>query len=151
MNFKIAVIKCLIDYKNFHGRSKRAEFWWFALFGLMISIITLLLDTATRKILSDSFVGIFSFLGFLALLPPSLAVASRRLHDINKTGWWQLILFPVYTIQVSEFLAPTSTQNPNPIIGLFGLVGFVGVIILIVFWCKPSIKSENKYGDYTEI
>ena len=63
----------------------------------------------------------------------------------------QLILFPVYMIQVSEFLAPTSTQNPNTIIGLFGLVGFVGVIILIVFWCKPSIKSENKYGDYTEI
>ena len=117
----------------------------------MVSIITLLLDTATRRILSDSFVGIFSFLGFLALLSPSLAVASRRLHDINKTGWWQLILFPVYEIQVSEFLVPGSTQDPNSMIGLFGLVGFVGVIILIVFWCKPSTKSENKYGDYTEI
>ena len=68
MNFKIAVIKCLIDYKNFNGRSKRAEFWWFALFGLMVSIITLLLDTATRRILSDSFVGIFSFLGFFGYL-----------------------------------------------------------------------------------
>ena len=61
MNFKIAVIKCLIDYKNFHGRSQRAEFWWFALFGLMVSIITLLIDTAARRILSDSFVGIFQF------------------------------------------------------------------------------------------
>jgi uncharacterized membrane protein YhaH (DUF805 family) len=151
MNFKIAVIKCLTHYKNFHGRSKRSEFWWFALFSFIVSFITLLLDTAARSILSGSFVGIFQFLGFLALLPPSLAVASRRLHDINKTGWWQLILFPVYMIQVSEFLAPTSTQNPNTIIGLFGLVGFVGVIILIVFWCKPSIKSENKYGDYDEI
>ena len=151
MNFKIAVIKCLIDYKNFNGRSKRAEFWWFALFGLMVSIITLLIDTAARSILSDSFVGIFQFIGFLALLSPSLAVASRRLHDINKTGWWQLILFPVYMIQVSEFLVPGSTQDPNSMIGLFGLVGFVGVIILIVFWCKPSIKSENKYGDNTEI
>ncbi len=117
----------------------------------MVSIITLLIDTAARRILSDSFVGIFQFIGFLALLSPSLAVASRRLHDINKTGWWQLILFPVYMIQVSEFLAPGSTQDPNSIIGLFGLVGFVGVIILIVFWCKPSIKSENKYGDYNEI
>ena len=151
MNFKIAVIKCLYDYKNFDGRSKRAEFWWFALFGLMVSIITLLLDTATRRILSDSFVGIFSFLGFLALLSPSLAVASRRLHDTNKTGGWQLILFPVYVIQVSEFLVPGTTQDPNSMIGLFGLVGFVGVIILIVFWCKPSTKSENKYGVYTEI
>jgi len=151
MNFKIAVIKCLIDYKNFHGRSQRAEFWWFAFFCLMVQIITLFLDTAARRILSDSFVGIFSFIGFLALLSPTLAVSSRRLHDINKTGWWQLILFPVYTIQVSEFFAPTSTQNPNLIIGLFGLVGFVGVIILIVFWCKSSMKSENKYGDYTEI
>ena len=54
-------------------------------------------------------------------------------------------------IQVSEFLVPGSTQDPNSMIGLLGLVGFVGVIILIVFWCKPSTKSENKYGVYTEI
>ena len=54
MNFKIAVIKCLIDYKNFNGRSKRAEFWWFALFGLMVSIITLLIEGRIKMIWPSS-------------------------------------------------------------------------------------------------
>lgn len=87
MNFNdiIAIIKSVIlkNYVNFEGRANRAEFWWFFLFNVIVSIVLNLFGPKVGGILS----GIWS----LAILLPTLGVGARRLHDINKSGWLLLL------------------------------------------------------------
>jgi uncharacterized membrane protein YhaH (DUF805 family) len=68
----------------------------------------------------DGFIGIPILGGIytLAVLIPSIAVGARRFHDIGKSGWWQLI----------------------------GLIPFIGVLILIIFFVMDSNPGDNKYG-----
>jgi uncharacterized membrane protein YhaH (DUF805 family) len=79
---------CFQKYVDFNGTAARPEFWWFALFTFVVSYIL----SAISPILG----GIFS----LATLLPSIAVGTRRLHDIGKSGWWQLIAFTLIGIFV---------------------------------------------------
>lgn len=100
MNFGQAISSCLKQYAGFSGRATRSEFWWFFLFQILVSI-------------AASFLGdIVSALVSLGLLLPSIAVAARRLHDIGKSGWWQLLAFTG-----------------------------IGILVLIYFWVQPT-KGE---------
>lgn len=84
MNFQESLKTCFSKYADFEGRAKRPEFWWFALFTFLGSLLL--------GVVSDVVSGIFS----LAVLLPSIAVGARRLHDIGKSGWWQLLwLVPI--------------------------------------------------------
>jgi uncharacterized membrane protein YhaH (DUF805 family) len=116
MSFMEAVQSCLRQYVGFTGRARRSEYWWFVLFGLIVSIVADLID-AMLGTMSDTNVGVFGAIAGLALLLPSIAVAIRRLHDTSRTGWWILI----------------------------GLIPIVGWIILIVFYVQDS-HPDNKYG-----
>lgn len=80
MTFQRAILVCLTKYAQFQGRASRSEFWWFALFVTLV--------TAALTYLHENLAGIF---GVVALLP-FLAAGARRLHDIGKSGWWQLFL-----------------------------------------------------------
>ncbi|MFA6429969.1 MAG: DUF805 domain-containing protein [Patescibacteria group bacterium] len=83
-------IAALTKYAEFHGRARRAEFWYFNLFvviiGFAISFLEALLNVE-GQILS----GLFN----LGILLPSIAVGVRRMHDVNKSGWFLLI--PIYS------------------------------------------------------
>ncbi len=84
MTFQEAIKLCFQKYADFSGRAKRPEFWWFVLFTFLASMIL--------GVVSSMLSGLFS----LAVIVPSLAVGARRLHDIGRSGWWQLIwLVPV--------------------------------------------------------
>ena len=72
-------------YAKFDGRARRAEYWWFTLGNVIVAIVLSLLGGV-----SDIFTVIY-FLYALAVLIPSIAVAIRRLHDTDKSGWWLLI------------------------------------------------------------
>lgn len=98
------------NYVNFEGRATRPEYWWFTLAYAIVNIILSLIPRV-GTILS----GILG----LAVLIPSIGVAVRRLHDINKSGWWLLI----------------------------ALVPIVGYIIVILWLVKPSDNGENQYGE----
>jgi uncharacterized membrane protein YhaH (DUF805 family) len=90
--FGQAISSYFKKYVDFSGRASRSEFWFSALFVALVSIVLYLVDrTATLN-------GIWSLATFL----PSIAMAARRFHDINKSGWHQLlgILFPIGTIAV---------------------------------------------------
>ncbi|MCL2294796.1 MAG: DUF805 domain-containing protein [Spirochaetes bacterium] len=82
-------------YAVFEGRARRAEFWWFTLFALLLSIPFVVLDVIfDLYIAGNPYLGVFDTLWSLAILIPSISVTVRRMHDCNKSGWFMLI--PIY-------------------------------------------------------
>ncbi|WKL57089.1 DUF805 domain-containing protein [Asticcacaulis sp. ZE23SCel15] len=95
-----AIQVCLKKLLDFKGRASRSEFWWFYLFNVLVNISAVVLTAMT---------GIEAFgAASYAFFVPGLAVGARRLHDINRSGWWQLLSF-----------------------------GF-GIFVLIYLWAQPS-------------
>ena len=97
------------NYVNFNGRAQRSEFWWFALFSFIVSVILGIIATA---------LPVLTFLEWvysLAVLLPSLAVTVRRLHDTDRTAWWLLLyLIPVLGwIALLIMCALPGTGGPN--------------------------------------
>jgi uncharacterized membrane protein YhaH (DUF805 family) len=112
MNFGQAIQTCMGKYATFEGRASRSEFWWFYLFTLLV-------------IWGANWVGLLVFgdpvglsaLANIVLLLPSLAAATRRLHDTGRSGWWQLLALTV-----------------------------IGIILLIVWWASEGHGEENEHG-----
>jgi uncharacterized membrane protein YhaH (DUF805 family) len=122
-------VKVLKQYADFSGRARRKEYWMFALINAIIVIVLQFVDgllgtgmnTAAATGTGVSFgvsLGILSGLYSLAVLLPGLAVAVRRLHDTDRSGWWLLI----------------------------ALVPLVGGIVLLVFFVLAGTAGQNKYG-----
>lgn len=106
------------NYFNCNGRAGKREYWGFNLFST-ISILILI-------IISFTGVGVILAIAFaLAMLPPSIAVSVRRLHDANKSGWFALS----YLIM----LVP-------------GIGELIGIILMIVIGVLEGTKGENQYG-----
>ncbi|HEX8096067.1 DUF805 domain-containing protein [Jatrophihabitans sp.] len=84
MSFAAAIRSVFSKYVTFSGRARRSEFWWFALFSVIVSVVAAIIDSAMGSSVVEAIVG-------LALLLPSLAVTVRRLHDTGRSGWWILI------------------------------------------------------------
>ena len=100
-------LKALENYSNFQGRSSLNEYWYFFLFNFIFAVVSIILDHCFGTCYKNtdynsnwnsvnSPYGIFYTVYGLAVIIPSLAVGVRRLHDINKSGWFLLI--PVYNI-----------------------------------------------------
>ena len=111
-----AVLK---NYVNFKGRDNRPEFWWFALASFIVSIV---LGNILR-------IDLLANLWSLAMFLPSIGAATRRLHDTNRSGWWQLIgLTIIGLIPLIIWLAaegkPEANQYGAPRIG--GAAGGAG-------------------------
>ena len=106
MDFVQAIKSCLGQYATFSGRAKRSEFWWFFLFQVLVMV--------AASMLGDVINGIAS----LSLLLPALAVGARRLHDIGRTGWWQLLL-----------------------------LSGIGFLVLLYWWVQPGEGAGNIYGE----
>ena len=106
MTLQESVKVCLTKYADFDGRATRSEYWWFALFIVLVS--------AATSLVSHTLSALFT----LAILLPSLAAATRRLHDTNRSGWWQLV----------------------------GLVPVVGLIVLIVFLAQERRGDAGSQG-----
>ena len=110
-------MKCLKNYANFSGRARRKEYWYFYLFQIVLGLgIGIVLGIAG---ISDDSMDVVSGLLSLAFLLPTLAVGARRLHDVNRSGWWMLIAFtiigfiPLFIWSVSE-TKPESNKWGQP-------------------------------------
>ena len=109
MNGYLATLK---KYADFNGRARRTEYW---LFVLLNSIIAMLLSVVDYLLDSSGFIGLIFA---LAIFIPSIAVAVRRLHDTNRSGWWMLITF----------------------------IPVIGIIALLIFFVLDSSPGENRFG-----
>lgn len=100
-----------INYANFSGRARRAEFWWTYLFNFVVIIAAAILGIA---ILGDAGLVLYALVA-LGLIVPQLAVGVRRLHDTNKSGWYYFFsLIPIVGgIIMIVFFATDSDRGPN--------------------------------------
>ena len=158
-------------YAEFSGRSRRKEYWLFFLAMMLFYLVLVLLMIALMggavlsamggvdpnggldpdstaagagvmgAMLGGGIIGIVIVLSWLALLIPSIAVGVRRLHDIDRSGWWLMlgygpyILSMVFAMAQSEMLA-----------GIFNFVSLIGFIVLLVFAVLPGTRGPNRFG-----
>ena len=153
MSFSAAVRSALTRYATFAGRARRAEYWWFYLFNILVSLATGVVDRVLDTAF-DNEVGVVGVVTSLGLLLPNLAVTARRLHDTGRTGWWMLLpAAPVLvTIVAAVGAAFTAGSDGAPtgtaIVVLLGggLLTLAAFITLLVFLCLDSNPGPNKYG-----
>lgn len=88
VGFTQAISLGFSNYINFQGRATRAEYWWWTLFAVISDVVLGFIGAALG-------IGFLQGLFSLAILIPGLAVGARRLHDIGKSGWWQLLWFAI--------------------------------------------------------
>ena len=91
MDIQSSIKTCFNKYATFSGRASRSEYWFFILFGVLGGIVTLIIDVMILDYSIESEYTPINLIFSLILIIPSIAVACRRLHDVNKSGWWQLI------------------------------------------------------------
>lgn len=132
MNMMTAVKTVYSKYATFTGRARRSEFWWYFLFYFIVNIVLGWVDsvlfgtvTETGSLATGDYAynastdtPVLSMIFALASLLPSLAVTARRLHDINRSGWWMLI----------------------------SLIPIVGLILMIVWAATGGDKGPNRFG-----
>lgn len=122
-------LKVLKQYADFSGRARRTEYWMYTLFNIIFLIIAAVLDNVLGLKFSPEIpYGYIYLLYALVTLIPGLAVSVRRLHDIDKSGWFLFI----------------------------SLIPIIGGIWLLVLYCTEGTPGRNKYGvnpkeDYNEI
>src|SRR5580658_2427316 len=80
MNYYLYVLK---NYALFTGRARRKEYWMFVLFNFIVAFVLGFIG----GMIHVTFIGL---LYNLAVLVPSIAVAIRRMHDTDHSGWWVL-------------------------------------------------------------
>jgi uncharacterized membrane protein YhaH (DUF805 family) len=104
MNMKEAVTSAVVKkYATIEGRASRSEFWWFTLFLVLGGILFDVLDAVLGWQFGEPDIfgnraGVLNLLFNLAVLVPIVCVTARRLHDVNRSGWWMLIPLTVIGI-----------------------------------------------------
>lgn len=142
-------------YARFSGRASRREFWpWIA---FMVAVITACIvlnanfgDRAFRSGRSSTriwgdFAIVFAFFFWLGTFLPSLAVAVRRLHDMNNRGWWVLLIWVPFAITLFFLLL-----GNRPLFLTIGgggvLATLVGTATLLIWCIVPGTRGDNRFG-----
>jgi uncharacterized membrane protein YhaH (DUF805 family) len=111
MSFVEAIQSGFSNYVNFSGRAVRSEYWYWVLFAIIGAIVAEIIDYIL------GITAVYPLFG-LAIFLPGIAVGVRRLHDLDRSGWWLLL----------------------------SLIPLVGGIILIVWFCSRGTIGPNRFG-----
>lgn len=112
-----AIDSCLRNYANFSGRAVRSEYWFWNLFNLVTVAALATLDETLNPGDQMGLFGVVTGLVALGLYVPTIAVYVRRLHDVDRSGWW-----------------------------MFVSVTVVGIIPLIYWTCSRGTQGPNRFG-----
>ena len=130
MGFGESLRICFGKYAKFDGRASRPEFWYFFLFCFLYFLVAGFL-LGFSGVPDEAFDGA-SLVLFIPIFFPSIAVAARRLHDINQSGWMQCIFIPGFI--ADEFLGT-------------GFVIYILTLGLWAFWfSQAGNKGKNRFG-----
>ena len=120
---KAYFVKCI----DLRSRSSRSEYWWANLFlctaffpfvflvGFSVSLIFSFMGISQDAVIPLSNIILKSVLIFLLIASTTLSI--RRLHDIDRSGWWFLITFTI-----------------------------IGLIPLLAWCCTKGTDGENRFG-----
>lgn len=127
---------------NFHDRAPRSEFWWFALGGWILGIILTLLNVI--PVLGQ----IIYIVGSIWLFIATLSVGVRRLHDLNRSGWW--LVFPYVALVVGIILIGIGAATNSDFMNIIGIVliaaGGISVLVLWIMMIVRGTVGTNSYG-----
>jgi uncharacterized membrane protein YhaH (DUF805 family) len=171
----------LVKYVDFQGRARRSEFWLWVLFRVIVGAVT---GTVGMTLMFSGMnfqnpdpsqfmaryfqvMPLFQLIN-LALLLPTLAVGVRRLHDINRTGWWLVmpiavaivgfvLFFIIFGTQIFTMAGSidnmTEEQSLKFAFGMFGslflcifLPILISQIVMLVFYCTDGTPTANRFG-----
>lgn len=111
MDFTQAVKTCLNKFAAFDGRARRSEYWYFFLIYMLVQVAAAIVE---------GILGLpLSLILSLVLLLPTLAVNVRRLHDLEKSGWWYLLVF----------------------------VPLIGALVLLYWATRKGTPGPNRFGE----
>jgi uncharacterized membrane protein YhaH (DUF805 family) len=114
MSFGEAISACFSKYATFAGRATRPEYWYWVLFSVITSLIFGVIQLEVSIEGGQALGLIFN----LATFVPSIAVAARRLHDTDRSGWWQLLV----------------------------LIPVIGWILLLIWLTQRGTPDSNRFG-----
>jgi len=108
-----AIAICFKKYCNFKGRASRSEYWYWTLFLVLVNVALQIVGNSAPDVART-----ISTLWSLVIFLPALAVCVRRLHDIDYSGWWYLLIF----------------------------LPIIGWIILLAWYVRRGTEGENRFG-----
>ena len=127
MNFTEAVKAYFLKWNDFRSRSSRSEYWWATLFvtlaGFLVGFIIgfviafLLLIAGFSETTIDTVIGIVTLPIQIFIFIASTCLVIRRLHDVDRSGWWYLIVFTI-----------------------------IGIIPLLIWYCTKGTDGDNRFG-----
>jgi len=118
MNFGQAIKSGFVNYVTFSGRAARSEFWYWTLFVVLVTIAAGIIDRGIFDFEEPTTTGVFGPLVSLIFFLPGLAVAARRLHDLDRSAWWLLIIFTIVGIILLWIWdCIKGTTGPDPLAG----------------------------------
>jgi uncharacterized membrane protein YhaH (DUF805 family) len=137
-------------YADFSGRAPRAEFWWFVLALIIAYVVVSIVENilGMSGMIAGAY-GPLTLILMLGTLIPQISVSVRRLHDTNRTGWW--LLLPIIPYCIGFALAGPAMMGGGDMTGMglasiFLVIGFVGAIVLLVFYVLPGTQGDNRFG-----
>lgn len=143
-------IRPIKRYAVFSGRAPRAEYWWYR---LAVGIVGLLFGFLDVLVLNGRIYGNFGLLGLafaVVCTLPGIAVLVRRLHDVDRSGWWAIMQMPWYGLALagkSPFDAAALLKElPTGVAIVAALIGVVGGFVLLIFVVTPGTEGSNRYG-----
>ena len=114
MNFLEPLLAPYKKYAVFSGRTTRKEYWLFILFYLILAITLVFADVFLGTIDEESGYGLLSGIYMFGSIIPWASISVRRLHDINKSGWWYLLfLIPIVNIWLFILLCKKGDLEDN--------------------------------------
>jgi len=111
MNFTQAISSGFSNYVTFSGRAARSAYWYWVLFVCLGEVVTSIIDYVIGLQVTTGLFG-------LAVLLPGIAIAVRRLHDLDRSGWWILLVF----------------------------IPLIGAIVLLIWYCSRGTAGPNRFG-----
>ena len=142
-------LRPLKHYADFNGRAPRAEYWCYSLAAFVAGVVVDVVDRFTfGPVYGDQ--GPLAVLFTLAVLIPGAAVAVRRLHDIDRSGWWFLLNVWSYFFLLARAVKRSAVQLfdglPSGAGFLIVLAVLVCVVMSFIFMITPGTEGENRYG-----
>ena len=111
MGFAQAISAGFSNYVNFRDRACRSEYWYWILFIVIAEIVAGIIDQMLGMQIVSSLFGLVTII-------PNIAVAIRRLHDLDRTGWWILL----------------------------GFIPLIGWNILLIWYVTKGTDGPNRFG-----